>query len=250
MGGDASRFTLMAITSGGVRHFSLHLIVHAIRNNGVRHDRCPPRWKEHACIRCGTVYAYQLFAQGRGTAAAGPRREAQVKASSLRLRPDPCVENSHATSARRCGSYQPDMVARQRRQHMLSTGIRDHAAWIRDRCALMRGFDGLRDDGLPVPDNQITWLAAAACGMAAAAFWRIESHNPNHDIQSNLRLASAAASPPGESSILPLNLPTALHGDAASHRTLIPLVVLGLLLAAYVVAKAPGHCPRLVSAGR
>ena len=72
-------------------------------------------WKEHTCIRCGAVYAYEFVRniKGQGSTEAKASLKAQAAADKA-IRRDvdmqPCPT---------CGLYQPDMVGQQRaRRHL------------------------------------------------------------------------------------------------------------------------------------
>ncbi len=133
-------------------------------------------WKEHTCVRCGTVYRYlfQRTKQGQGAtpdAAAAAAHNAVVEALTKEVDMQPCTG---------CGSYQPDMIASERSaRHWWAFGIGIAPfllIWI-----------------LVISDVMAKSTGAYALAISAAVLlaWHflVDAFNPNANLEANHRLA-------------------------------------------------------------
>jgi hypothetical protein len=182
-------------------------------------------WKEHTCVGCGGIYAYELNRKisGTGSTAAAAEtncRKAVQKAIDTATNLEACPT---------CGLYQPDMIGQRKASKVWGL------FWI----ALI-GFGvivGLRAGNVLQADTA-TWTSAIAAAAMAFILLIIDSGNPNRDTESN-RASAAQKVTAGQIRHAPGRPDIRVDEFARPAKPFMHLAGLGLLLASVAIIAAP-----------
>ncbi len=138
-------------------------------------------WKEHTCICCGAVYAYEFVRSIKGSASNAEKASVNARAAVQKA----LATDTDLHPCPTCGMYQPDMIGQRRAaKHWVAFWLSLVALGI---ILIVRAAYGMQT-------NTATWSATIIAGVMALWIFKIDTTNPNGNPAANLQLAAGRVS--------------------------------------------------------